>query len=322
MNKQAQVNSITMYWANICVLNRMEREKMDNAIVQWEAKNGISPRVIYLGDTEEVQMYEQLTADINRGELGFDCIVSSRFDIFCSQKYLQRVADELVPIATLLPLREEIRQAGIPDPSGLFYPLVVLPHVIVCNRKLLKENEMPETLADLLDPYWAGKIYTGSTELPSAKSFLLAMWYKFGDAGLETCVKNWRQVSAPAACRHGLLKDEFPIGLLPGIFTSPGPEDKLISLWPSEGAPILPSYTAVKKSEHQEETIDFIRISAASPEFISFYKEQALAYPCHPSVEPPEGLAGRKDFFFPDWKWILEQDMEYFEEACKRVLPG
>ena len=62
--------------------------------------------------------------------------------------------------------------------------------------------------------------------------------------------------------------------------------------------------------------------SAASDEFVRFYTEKGLAYPSHPAVEPPEEYGGNTDFFFPAWEWILEQDMEYFEDACSRVPSG
>jgi ABC-type Fe3+ transport system substrate-binding protein len=300
----------------------MERDMMENAAEVWGKEKLLFPEMVYLGDTEEVQMYEQLESDIARGSLGFGCIVSSRFDLFCSPKYLQSFTEDLLPIAGEFPIRNEVAASGVLDPLGLFYPLVVLPHFIVCNSNLLKPNTMPRNLADLLDPCWEGKIYMGSTELPSAKSFLFAMWYKFGNDGLETCVRNWRQLSAPSACRHGLMKDRFPVGLLPGIFTNPGPGDKLLPIWPSEGAPVLPSYAAVKRSEYEQDILEFLRISAASNEFLRFYTEKGLAYPSNPAVNPPEELEDRTDFFFPAWEWIVEQDMEYFEDACKRVPPG
>jgi hypothetical protein len=292
---------------------------MEKAVLQWSKDEAIVPEMVYLGDTEEVQMYDQIESDISRGELGFGCIVSSRFDLFCSRKYLRGFSDDLAPIGNMCPVREEVASCGVMDPEGLFYPLVVLPHYIVCNTKMLGTANLPGSLADLLDPYWADKVYMGATELPSAKSFLFGMWYKFGDDGLERCVKHWRQLSAPSACRHGLVKDMYAIGLLPGIFTSPGPEDKLLTISPAEGAPVLPSYAAVKKGPESQKIIEFLKSSAASVEFIRFYMEQAHAYPAHPDVELPVFGEMGTDFFFPDWEWISQADMEYFADACSRV---
>ena len=311
-----------VYWANLCILNRMEREKMEAAARIWEEAHPLIPQITYLGDTEEVKMYEKMDEDMASGKLGFDLLVSSRFDLFCSRKYLQSHIDQLFPIGDRFPIREEVYNSGAVDPSGLFYPLVLLPHFIVVNTKLLGGNEIPKSLEDLLDPRWAGNIFIGATDLPSAKSVLLAMWYKFGKEGLETCVKNWCQKSAPSAARHGLVKDELPIALLPGIFAGPGPEDKLLAIRPMEGATVLTSFAAVRRSEKAEEVVDFIANSVAKLEFIEFYRDQALAFPSDPFVIPPEPQASGEKMFFPDWDWILDQDMEYFAEACGRVPFG
>lgn len=315
-------NELRVYWANLCILNRMEKEKMEADARIWKDSHSLSPQFIYLGDTEEVKMYEKMDEDMAKGELGFDLLVSSRFDLFCSRKYLQSHTDKLFPLSECFSIREEVRNSGAVDSAGLFHPLVILPHYIVANTKLLSESEIPRSLEDLLDPYWAGKIFLGATELPSAKSVLFGMWFKFGKEGLETCIKNWRQKSAPSAARHGLVKDELPIALLPGIFAGPGPGDKLLAIHPLEGAPVLPSYTAIRNSEKAEAVVNFLANSAASLKFIEFYRDQALAFPSDPSVAPPEPLASGGKMFFPDWDWILEQDMEYFSEACERVSFG
>lgn len=313
---------LEIYWANLCILNRMEAEKMEKAAKKWESDNSYAPKMVYLGDTEEVKMYEKMDMDMAKGKLGFDLLISSRFDLFCSNKYLQSHKDELYPLGDLFPVREEVRNSGVVDPSGLFHPLVILPHFTVVNTKLVEKKNIPGSLEDLLDPSLAGKVFLGATELPSAKSILFAMWYKFGKKGLETCVRNWRQKSAPSAARHGLVKDEIPIALLPGIFAGPGPDDKLIAVRPKEGAPVLPSYAAVRKSDKSEAIVDFITNSVARPEFVEFYRDQALAFPSDPSIEPPELLGGEGSMFFPDWDWVMEQDMEYFDYACERVPFG
>jgi ABC-type Fe3+ transport system substrate-binding protein len=208
------------------------------------------------------------------------------------------------------------------DPAGLFHPLVVLPHFIIANTKLLDGSSLPESFAELLEPKWEGKVFLGAAELPSAKSVLFSMWYLFGDEGLEICVKNWRQKSAPSAARHGLVKDEFPIAFFPGIFGGPGPDDKLVRIQPREGASVLPSYAAVKRSTIEKETLEFLKASALHKEFIEFYRTQALAYPADPAVDLPENLSPEEKMFFPEWEWILSRDMEYFTEACRRVPWG
>lgn len=314
-----------IYWANLCILNRMEGEKMEAAAESWSENQNSgsrSPRMIYLGDTEEIGMYEKLESDLADGGADFDILVSTRFDVFCSKKYLQGIKKQLLPLSGNFSLRPEIEELGVADPDGLFLPLVVLPHFIVANTKLLGSDEEPRSLEQLLEPRWEGKVFVGSTELPSAKSVLFSVWHRFGEAGLEAAVRNWRQKSAPSAARHGLVKDQFPVALLPGVFGGPGPDDKLVQITPIEGAPVLPSFAAVKHSADSDRAVDFLKASAASPEFIEFYRTQAHAYPASPDVARPENTSGEIKMIFPPWEWILQQDMDYFEDACSRMPAG
>ena len=50
------MKDMKIYWANLCILNRMESEKMEEAAAAWSPGRKVHPRMIYLGDTEEVQM--------------------------------------------------------------------------------------------------------------------------------------------------------------------------------------------------------------------------------------------------------------------------
>jgi ABC-type Fe3+ transport system substrate-binding protein len=311
---------LNVYWANLCILNRMEGEKMEAAGDCWsQSGRGPAPKMIYLGDTAEVGMYEKVSADISSGELGFDMLVSTRFDLFCSSRYLAPFKDDFLTLRGQLPIRSEIEEKGIMDREGKFYPLVLLPHYMVVNSHLLDKMDFPGSLKELLDPRWKGKVFLGSTDLPSAKSVLFSIWYLYGNEGLESCVKNWRQRSAPSAARHGLVKDEFPVALLPGVFSGTGPMDKLIQITPIEGSPLLPSYAVVRKSSSQDRTLHFLKNSVGTREFIEFYRDQAMAYPVHPEVGIPADWSGTDSMLFPPWEWIEKQDMGYFEGMCRRM---
>ena len=313
------MNDKNIYWANLCILNRKEGELMEEAAEKWERDSGRSYGMTYLGDTEEVKMHQKVEEDIDAGLLGFDLLVSSRFDLFCCPRYLLGQKDRLKPLGGRFPVREEVKACGVEDPFGLYHPLVVLPHFMLCNTEMLGDRPAPTSLEQLLDPEWAGQVVVGNTELPSGQSVLFAMWYLFGDEGLEACVRNWRQKSAPSAVRHGLLKGEFSIGLLPGIFCGPGPRDQVQLVRPTEGLPVLPSYAAAKNDGDWEDSVAFLGGSAASEPFLEFYRDMAHGIASDPSVPMPELAEPGDELFFPPWDWILEQDLDGFRETVLRI---
>ena len=318
------VKTLDIYWANLCILNRIEGEKMETAAGLWQRETGDTEiRMVYLGDTERIGIYEKLDTDIRETDKpDFDAIISTRLDIFCSDKYLQSYTDELMPINKHFKLRPEIEELGVADEEGLFLPLVVLPHFIIVNTEVLGNQSPPESLKDLLEPEWEGKVYIGSADLPSARSVLLAICYLYGREGLDKAVKYWRQKSAPSAARHGLIKDEFPIAILPGVFSGPGPKNKLMKIVPADGAPVLPSFAAVQKGESAEATLDFLKKSAVTNEFIEFYKNQATAYPALASGPDPAEADQNLKMVYPSWQWLKEQDIEEFIGICAETPMG
>ncbi len=308
-----------VYWANLCILIRKESALMEKAAEEWKEKTGNGYVMNYLGDTEEVQIHQKISEDVKRGKPGFDLIVSSRFDIFCSQAGIPAIKDKLHPIGGLLPVSAEVKHAGVEDSMGLYHPLTVLLHSIVCNTSILDGRKAPSSLEELLDPAWEGKVCIGNTALPSGQAILFAMWYLFGDEGLDICVKNWRQRSTPAAARHSLLKREFPIAVLPGVFSGPAPEDTMEVICPKEGMPAVPSYAAVAENDNWEDTVEFLKYSTASKEFQNFYRNMAIAVPANPDVPAPQGYNPQDPVLFPPWEWILKQDVEAFKEKILQV---
>jgi hypothetical protein len=312
-------NEKKLYWANVCILLRKEKDEMEAATVRWLARSGNYYRMIPLGDTEDVKIHERLMLDKESGGLGFDVLVSSRFDVFCSREYLLGAKESLARLGGAFPVRPEVKRIGVEDPWGIFSPLAVLPHYIVRNAGVMADTPSPRSLEELLDPRWAGQVVVGNTEMPSGQVLLFTMWYLFGDEGLETCARNWRQKSAPSGVRHGLVKGEFTIGILPGLFTGPSPDGKLQTIKASEGLPVLPSYAAVKAGPEQDDAIRFLGQALIDGPMPGLYRELAFAVVSNPSIPLPDLVSTDDTFIFPDWKWIEGRDMEYFRATIGRL---
>ena len=91
-----KTKELNIYWANLCILNRMEKERMKVFIKDYQADNKPSPNVIYLGNTDEVHIYEQMDKDLEAGDIKFDIMISNRFDLFCFRKYLINIKTNFI----------------------------------------------------------------------------------------------------------------------------------------------------------------------------------------------------------------------------------
>ena len=307
-----------VYWANICLLGRMEKEYLNQKAESWQQDNQQDIQFSFLGNTEEVVIYDRLAADIEDGHIKADAIVSTRFDLFCWDKYLKNHQDQFRSLSQDLPLADTLKRAGYQHPTGVFHPVLALPHLIMCNTHLVEPEETPDSFSDLLDDKWASQIVIGDPALPSGKFFLFTMWYLFGNQGLEKIVQNTICKTAPPAARFSVMKDEYKLAILPEIFTGPTPEDNLKRIVPQEGVFGLPSFLAVKQSA--EDLLPFLKHALFSDDIQQQYVNQGQVIPNSDTVSPPAAFADQSTLVkFPDWSWIESQDIDYFDYQCGQV---
>ena len=310
---------LKLYWANVCLLIRMERQHLDDKAEEWTKNSGHPIDINYLGDTAEVPLREKLTEEAAGGKFEADAVVSTRFDLFCSKNFLAGIPEEFAPLGDDLPLRKSFLNSGICHPQGIFHPVLAVPHLIICNTEKTGPGGHPESLKDLLDTGWESQIVIGDPALPSGRCFLFAMWYLFGDEGLEKIVENVVAKSAPSAARFSIMKDEFKLAILPEIFAGPTQKDNLKRIIPLEGIIALPSYLAIKKRA-KERLLPFLKEAVYTDYFQEQYVRQGALIPNHETLPPPENLSGLEEkMFFPKWSWIERRDMNYFDQQCNRV---
>lgn len=311
-------NELTLYWENVCVMKKQEKENLQAAAENMQAK-GINMQYHYFGMGEILGIDEQIAADLQQKRINTDIVVSAKIDLFYDKKLLLGKEQMFKPLPGEFLLREELRNLGIAYPGGYFHPCLLLPVIILANKKLLAESDCPQSWADLLDDKWAGKVLIGGVDKPVGRSFLIAMWNMFGEEGLQKCVQNCRMVSVPAAVMNAVANDEYPLGVVPLIFSSRGGRDNLLDIWPQEGAIAIPSYVAIREGS-PETALAFVKENLFSTAIQSFYSQRGMGIPVHPEVAaPPMVEENNYNLSFPGWDWIKNADMNCLEEACGKI---
>ena len=185
--------------------------------------------------------------------------------------------------------------------------------VIVYNTDALSEDEVPDSVFDLTDPKWKGRIGVAPTNA-SFQAFVTAMRLSEGDEKTRQWLldlkkndpkeyeKNTPIVEAAAAgeidvglVNHYylyLVKEEQPDAPIANHFLAPGDPGALVSV----------AGTAVLASSDQEDDAERFVEFLLSDEAQRFYVDEAeeAEYPLVHGIEPKEGLPPLQELEGPD----------------------
>lgn len=162
------------------------------------------------------------------------------------------------------PVREEFKQAGLFDQTGLYHVYGVLPYLILVDLKRLGARPVPESWSDLLDPRYRGDIVINGWENDIQEALLFNMYKDFGEDGLSALGSNVKDFWHPADMAK-TAGTENPKGaalyVLPWFFAKSAPRtERTLLVWPKEGAYATPLYLVAKRGRRQESQspLDFL----------------------------------------------------------------
>ena len=185
--------------------------------------------------------------------------------------------------------------------------------VIVYNTDALSEDEVPDSVFDLTDPKWKGRIGVAPTNA-SFQAFVTAMRLSEGDEKTRQWLldlkkndpkeyeKNTPIVEAAAASEIDvglvnhyylyLVKEEQPDAPIANHFLAPGDAGALVSI---AGAAVLAS------SDQEDDAERFVEF-LLSDEAQRFYVDEAeeAEYPLVEGIEPKKGLPPLEELEGPD----------------------
>ena len=135
--------------------------------------------------------------------------------------------------------------------------------VIMYNKKLVSEQEKPQTWSDLFNPKWKGKVVMASPEKSgSAYAKVYGIYKLYGWDGLKKLIANVKVLDSAGFIWKGTAEGEYPMGLTIEYaayrYIAGGSKDVGI-IYPQDGAFAAPEGTAMfKNCKHPEEAKAFI----------------------------------------------------------------
>ncbi len=262
-------------------------------LVKFQQKTGIKVRMVF--DTEETKS----TGLVNRLLAEKD---HPRCDVFWSNDPL-RV--EILKQKGILQPYNSANAAEIPskfkDPQGFWTGFSGRLRVILVNTELVKEEDYPRSVNDMLDERWKGQFALANPLFGTTSFHMAALFVLWGDEKAKDFLEKIKANGLRLASSNGEVAKWVALGKVKFGFVD---NDDAFSMM-EQGYPVrmivpdqdgagtlfMPNAVAlIKGAPHPEEAkkmIDFL-LSPEAEEMLA--RATCRQIPLHPGVKPPQGL--------------------------------
>ncbi|WP_313893556.1 ABC transporter substrate-binding protein [Psychrobacillus sp.] len=211
--------------------------------------------------------------------------------------------------------------------DGAWTGFSALPMVIMYNKDMVKEDEVPKSWSDLLDPKWKGKIaYADPAKSGSSFTQLVTMLFANKDDGQEgwdfvnkfVANLDGKVLGGSSMVFKGVADGEFPLGITleeaAYRYISGGANVDVV--YPSEGTSAVPDGMAVIKGAKNEENaqlfLDFLASEDVQEIIVKEFNRRSILG----DVAAPEGLIPSADIPLVDYNFKWASDNQ--EDVMKK----
>ena len=191
----------------IVVYGAQVPQAMEGLHKGFEKKYGIT---VEYWRGSSTQVAERALSEFRAGKPGYDVVEGNRG--------VQLIMRDEGLFARFLPPSADKFPAQFKEKDGMITPWRALPISILYNTEMLKPNEVPRTLDDLLSPKWTGKIsMPDPTRHTTTAQFLWNLSKFKGDKWLDYVKALAKQkpilVESLAPVTTTIIKGEAPVGI-------------------------------------------------------------------------------------------------------------
>ena len=79
------------------------------------------------------------------------------------------------------------------SPQGTYYGFAARARVLLVNTTLVKENELPQSILDLIDPKWRGKVGIAKPLFGTTATHAAVLWHTWGEEQAEAFFTQLRE---------------------------------------------------------------------------------------------------------------------------------
>ena len=259
----------------------------------YEQTTGVKVNAVY--DTEETKstgIANRLLAEKNNPQA----------DVFWSNEPVRTL---VLKKRGVLAAYKSPSAAGIPDvfkdPEAFWTGFSARSRVIVYNTKLVKPEDAPKSVLDLMDPKWKGQVVIADPRFGTTSFHVAALYAELGDERADEFFRKLKAndvkiVAANSVVRDIVARGEAKVGLTDTDDVNVALEDKqpVAMVFPDRdgmGVPVMPNMISLiagaPHSEAAKHLIDYL-LSAEVERMLA--QSEAVQIPLRAGVEGPKNI--------------------------------
>jgi iron(III) transport system substrate-binding protein len=276
-----------------------DRVFSEPVLQEYQRRFGVTVNAVY--DTEETKstgLANRLLAEQGRPQA----------DVFWSNEPVRTLV--LKSRGILAPYRSSSAE-GIPsvlrDPDGQWTGFSARMRVIAYNTKLVKADEAPQSVLDLVDPKWKSQVAIADPRFGSTSFHVAALYTVLGDEKADAFFRQLkandvRIVDGNSVVRDMVVRGEVKLGLTDTDDVNVALEDgqPIAMILPDRsgmGVPVMPNMVSLVRGaprpDEGQRLIDYL----LSPEVERMLAESdAVQIPVHQGVPGPKNMPAINSF--------------------------
>ncbi|MDR2109368.1 MAG: ABC transporter substrate-binding protein [Coriobacteriales bacterium] len=228
----------SIYWNNICILNKKELTLLEELAAEL-AQEGIILKVRQFGLGYPEHLSEHLRNPQNPLP---DIIVSADLEVYEDYRVFSRFQQQLYAAANWVKRDDDPRLDAVYRHDTLL-PYVVIPLVLYSkDRSSFADKGLEEIVIEMLP------LHFGGINNSAGKSVVKLVWDRLGRDAACALLQRCEVAEIPVVAFQAARRETHSAALVPTAFALTADGRKSHAICPSDGAPVVPSYIAARKS--------------------------------------------------------------------------
>lgn len=304
------MKTVKLYWSNICILHKYEKNYLDNLILSLREKN-INLEVTYFGIGYPYKLNEYLK---KTDAILPDIMVSTDLEVYEDNNIYSKFSKDLYTLSKYFDIKNEIKASSIYFDERLL-PFLVIPLIFSYNSNYTGVTDSIKSLIDT-----DTKTAIGGINNSGAKSIVKAIWSKYGKDSVKRFLSNSTILDMPIQSFNDIKNGSSRVAITPSIYAKRANNKDLFMSYPNDGAIALPSYISANKSLDEDTMLEVLNSLISEGFCNSFVKSASLLSCISNTIDDSLVKQNQYKFLYPSKEWLNTVTSEEFIELYNTYI--